>query len=218
MVQEEPKVNRGGAKGVGSAFKISAEIGGIAAAVIALVSLAVTAGGIRSDLRNQHIADWQEVTAFSAIRESGLDGISFDDLQRKFNSKEHELPEALPREATQTDALYKVLISLIAKRAISTRQNGNFGIALDAMTPEEMRVQAVVIRMEEVANALMTIVAESPGRYSYDELYRMLSDKFKFSEQEWNHLRFQMEAAGAVYADDHGKVKHRAAASFGQHP
>jgi putative Ca2+/H+ antiporter (TMEM165/GDT1 family) len=95
-----------------------ANIIGVVSAVIALSSLAVTLGNIRSDSVKARINEWQEVAVFSIISDAKLEGVSFGDIQSQYKTKAADLPDELPRTEIQTQALKKVLLSTLEPKFV----------------------------------------------------------------------------------------------------
>jgi hypothetical protein len=187
-------------------LKLLGQGAAILSALVALISLAITAHGLLNDLDKQRILEWQEVVAFSLVREAGTEGIAFEPLESKFVQKEHDLPNALPRGATQSDALQRVLLSLMAKHAITIQQDGKFAILFDLLTPDQIRMTAVVERLQPVSDAIISITSQRPGELRWTDLKTQLEGVFKFSDQEFWRLVSSMEAQALVHLDKSAHV------------
>lgn len=183
-----------------------ANIIGVASAVIALSSLAVTVANIRSDAVKARINEWQEVAVFSIISDAKLEGVSFSDIQSQYKTKAGDLPDELPRTEIQTQALKRVLLSLLAKRAISVRSDGRYGVALDSTPFQAFGEYERGLRMDKIGDEVLKIVLEQPGRYTKEELATLLRGRFEFTDVEFARLLTNMEHMGAIKFDGNGKI------------
>jgi hypothetical protein len=179
---------------------------GVISAVIALASLAVTVGNMRSDAVKARTNEWQEVAVFSIISEAKLEGISFADIQSQYKTKAADLPDELPRTEIQTQALKRVLLSLLAKRAISVRSDNRYGVALEPTPYQAHGEYEKDLRINEIGDEVFKIVSEQPGRYTKEELATLLRGRFEFTDVEFGKLLIEMEQLGAIKTDSDGKL------------
>jgi hypothetical protein len=179
---------------------------GMVSAAIALASLAITLENIRRDTEKARIIEWQEVAVFSIITDAGLDGLSFNDIQSQYKIKAGDLADELPRTEIQTQALRRVLLSLLAKRAISLRSDGKYGVPLESTSVQALRDLEKRREIIKLGQEVLQIVSEHPGLYTANQLEIMLKDKFTFSNQDFTLLLSDMQAEGNISFDSKGKI------------
>src|SRR5688572_4112923 len=92
-----------------------AKVGGLISALAAVISLAVSASQIRSDLRASEVREWQEVTVYSIVTDAGNVGISREQIRSKLQSAAPDYGRQLPSSSISTEALKRTLLSLTAK-------------------------------------------------------------------------------------------------------
>ena len=183
-----------------------ATLGGVISAAVALLTLAINVAAVRRDFQKAQINEWQEVTVYSTILDAKLEGLTFDDIQRNYTIKAKDLPEELPRPEIQTQALKRILLTLIAKRAISMRSDGKYVFAIDPVAPGEVPLVDAAIRMEAVGGAIIDLVSKQPGRYTPQEISELLKGRFRFSDVEFQRLLVNMREGKHIRIDKQGKV------------
>jgi hypothetical protein len=169
-----------------------AKFAGLVSTTVAVISLAISANSIRSDLRASTIREWQEVTIYSIVSQAGSTGISVDDIRGRFQAAAIDFGEELSNKEISTQSLRRTLLSLTAKRAVGMRADGAYVVTMDGGIPGMPEQMQVAVRMQEVGNALITLAAEAPGKYTLPEAKNLLKSRFKFTDAEFVVLTTSM--------------------------
>ena len=69
--------------------------------------------------------------------------------------------------------------------------------------PEQLEV---VVRMQNVGIALISMIAEAPGKYSLPEAKNLLKSRFKFTDEEFAVLTNNMTNSKALRYDVNKKL------------
>ena len=93
----------------------AAKAAGAISALAALCTLSITLVQIRNDYQKAQIREWQEVVVYSMIADAAGAGMTTTELQNKYRGAAVDLPQELPREEIQTQALKRTLLNLISK-------------------------------------------------------------------------------------------------------
>ena len=136
----------------------------VVSAIAALMSVAIATWQIKSDLKKVQIRDWQNTVVFSILRQAPLDGLTFEEIQSRYEQAARDYKEELPRETIQTPALTNAILGLLAQHAITVRSDGTkYGVAFDTIPPS---ATAALIRNQMMNDAIDYIslkVHDSPG-------------------------------------------------------
>jgi hypothetical protein len=169
-----------------------ARIAGIVSTAVAVISLAVTANSIRGDLRASAIREWQEVTVYSIVAQSGSTGVSMDEVRGRFQAAAIDFGDEVPNKEISTQSLRRTLLSLTAKRAVAMRADGAYVVMMDGGVPGMSEQLQTAVRMQGVGNALITLIAAAPGKYTLPEAKNLLIPRFKFTDEEFTVLTTNM--------------------------
>src|SRR5207248_2631360 len=93
-----------------------------------------------------------------------------------------------------------------AKRAVSLRSDGRYGVTLEPTSVQVIRDYEKGREINKLGEEVLQIVSEHPGLYTASQLEVMLKDKFTFSNQDFTRLLSDMQASGNITIDGKGKI------------
>ena len=113
---------------------------------------------------------WQEAEIYRVLLETGVDGLSFEDLLREVQTSYFQTGAAAGVDAAtaKSDALRRGLVGLSEKNAVTLNNDGTFAVA---SVPKAYLQQDYLFAVrEKCAQKMFNLVFEHPGRYSAVEL------------------------------------------------
>jgi hypothetical protein len=173
-------------------------------AVTALAQLNANLSRQAEEDRKTKVRDWQQVIVFKLVEDEGGDtGVGFKDILSKYTDKALTVEGIdFKKEELQDLALQRILTDLLVLGLVYQTMDNKYIIQRAAVSPRSSRVF-----VEEGARYhILHLLSIEPGKYTVEELGRLINVKLKTSSEEFVHIINEMITQGFIKMSPEGKV------------
>jgi len=164
----------------------AAGIIGVLASLAAVIAVVLTGWQLHHDLQAQQIQQWEDVAVYSICLDAGNHGASLNDIESKYLEAARNLPVALPREAQQTNAIKRTLLSLINGNAVWMLPDGSYAPTMAQGVPD---IGVLAAKSQKIIDRLVALVGSHPGSFSEAQLESQMLQEFpSFSKGQLDAL------------------------------
>lgn len=181
-------------------IKLIGEIGGIVGVIISLIGMILSVNSLVNEttrvaeLANaRRIEEWQQMIVFDIIRKHDTaQGVSFVTLSDKYAlAGIKDVPADIPRERLTESQLKKVLLNLVARRAIEPIGPDSYTILSTSRLPDP---RLLMQEMQQKMASVVEIVKRESGRYDRSGLMDVLSQALGIDRKIADFLLLELES------------------------
>ncbi len=174
-------------------------------ALVAVVTLLIAVIDARHRSQEAQLHEWQKVVVFSIIEREGARGASFEQVRSRYREEAQAFAKFdVPKEEIAEQALQRILLGLLADRAIVHSLGRTYQTAIAQPFPEFLLRRAQ--RFNEVGDRIMAILTTEGCRYRFDQLRAKLSEIFQFNPGEFEGITAALTSQGVIGLNQQGLV------------
>lgn len=188
-------------------MKKIAEVSGAVAALVALISLAISVSTINSSAQRADVREWQKTVVYEIIGNADPDvGVNFSEIQTFYlNEAQKLIVIDLPKDEIQDISLQRILRELITDESIVKNRQGYFKQQTSTFSTNRNRVLSNKNK-SDLEIEILSIVQTDSCRYDPDTLKHKVENTSKLSTKQFYLVITTLLASNKIIKNDEGNI------------